>query len=116
VGTKQAGATTIQPTNSYAATSGNVDWFIFLTSAVLILAVCVPLVLYPEGGKAALDAGFEYVTQELGVLYVVSASAALLVLLVLAFGRHGDTRLGPPDSQPEFSPLSWAAMASFIPI
>ena len=97
-------------TGSYAATSGNVDWFIFITSALLILGVCVPLAMYPEGGKAVLDAGFNYVTQELGVIYVVLAGAALVVLLVLAFGRHGETRLGPPDSKPEFSTFSWAAM------
>ena len=96
-----------QPTHSRGE---NVDWFIFITSAVLILMVCVPLVLYPESGKAALDAGFEYVTQELGVIYVVFASCALIALLVLAFGRHGDTILGPPDSTPDFSTFSWGAM------
>lgn len=92
------------------AESGNVDWFIFVTSAVLILAVCVPLFLYPDSGKALLDAGFEYVTQDLGVVYVLFAATALVVLLVLAFGRHGDVRLGPPDSRPEYSTFSWAAM------
>jgi len=92
------------------AEPANVDWFIFITSAVLILGVCIPLVLFPDSGKAVLDAGFEYVTQDLGVFYIVFASAALVVLLVLAFGRHGSTRLGPPDSRPEFSTFSWAAM------
>ena len=88
----------------------NVDWFIFITSAVLILAVCIPLVLFPAGGKALLDTGFEYVTQDLGVIYIVFASVALVILLVLAFGRHGNTKLGPPDSTPDFSTFSWAAM------
>ena len=97
-------------TNHAGSAASNVDWFIFITSAVLILAVCVPLFFYPERGKAVLDAGFEYVTQDLGVIYVVCASAALIVLLVLAFGRHGNTRLGPPDSRPEYSTFSWAAM------
>jgi len=92
------------------AQSANIDWFIFITSAVLILTVCVPLFLYPDEGKSLLSSGFDYVTQELGVLYILFASAALIVLLVLAFGRHGHTRLGPPDSRPEFSDFSWGAM------
>lgn len=99
-----------QEAESKASDTANVDWFIFITSAVLILAVCIPLILFPEGGKAVLDAGFEYVTQDLGVIYILFASAALIVLLVLAFGRHGSTKLGPPDSVPEFSTFSWAAM------
>lgn len=90
--------------------SANIDWFIFITSAALILAVCVPLMLFPDAGKAVLDSGFEYVTQDLGVIYILFASAALVVLLVLAFGRHGDTRLGPPDSRPDYGNFSWGAM------
>ncbi len=97
-------------TEQNSGAGSNVDWFIFLTSAVLILAVCVPLFLYPESGRAVLDHGFDYVTQELGVLYVVFASTALVTLLVLAFGRHGNTRLGPPGSRPQYSTFSWAAM------
>jgi len=90
--------------------SVNIDWFVFVASVVLILAVCVPLVLYPDAGKAALDAGFQYVTQDLGVVYITVASAALVVLLVLAFGRYGDVKLGPPDSTPAYSTFSWTAM------
>ncbi len=70
----------------------------------------MPLVLYPDAGKEILGRGFDYVTQDLGVAYVVFAAAALIILLVLAFGRHGQIRLGPPDSQPDYSTFSWAAM------
>lgn len=98
------------PTRAQNDAGQNIDWFIFITSAALILAVCVPLVLYPEAGKELLGQGFEYVTQDLGIAYILFASAALILLLVLAFGRHGQTRLGPPDSKPEFSTFSWAAM------
>ena len=57
-----------------------------------------------------LAAGFTYVTQDLGALYILFASTALIVLLVLAFGRHGQTVLGPEGSKPAYSTFSWAAM------
>ncbi|MEM7220938.1 MAG: BCCT family transporter [Pseudomonadota bacterium] len=90
--------------------NADVDWFIFTTSAVIILGVCVPLAMFPDSGKAFLDAGFRYVTQDLGVLYVLGASFALGVLLWLALGRYGAVRLGPADSRPDFSTPSWIAM------
>lgn len=98
------------PRTTTPDTGHNIDWFIFITSAVTILAVCVPLVLYPEQGKEVLGKGFDFVTQDLGVIYVLFAAAALIVLLVLAFGRHGQTKLGPADSTPEYSTFSWTAM------
>ncbi len=77
---------------------------------MLVLVSCALLALYPESGKAVLSAGFNYVTQELGVLYVLFAAASVVVLLVLAFGRYGQRKLGPADSTPDYSTFSWAAM------
>ena len=29
----------------------NIDWFIFISTAVIIIGVCVPLILFPEEGN-----------------------------------------------------------------
>ena len=79
-------------------------------SVGVILAVCAPLVLYPEEGKAALNSAFEFVTQRIGVVYVLAAAASVIALAMLAFGRHGRVVLGPAGSTPDFSTFSWCAM------
>lgn len=90
--------------------NSNTDWFIFSMSVGAILGVCTPLILYPEAGKEALDTGFNFVTQRIGIAYVLAAAGSVILLAVLAFGRHGSVVLGPPDSKPSFSTFSWCAM------
>jgi len=88
----------------------NIDWFIFIATALIVTGVCIPLILFPEAGARSVGAAFDFVTENFGILYIWSASAALLFLLWLALGRHGRVRLGPAGCRPEFSTFSWAAM------
>jgi BCCT family betaine/carnitine transporter len=88
----------------------NIDWFIFISTAVIILGICVPLVVFPEAGSRSVSAAFEFVTQKFGVFYIWSASAAFAFLLWLALGRHGKVLLGPEGCHPDYSTFSWAAM------
>ena len=88
----------------------NIDWFIFICTAVVIVGVCAPLILFPEKGAQSVSAAFDFVTTNFGVFYIWSASAAVLFLLWLALGRHGRIRLGPEGCQPDFSTFSCAAM------
>ncbi len=87
----------------------NIDWFVFVASAVIIFAVCIPLGLYPEAGAELLSAAFVYVTERLGVLYILFSIFSLVFLLYLAFSRFGAVVLGA-EAQPDFSDFSWAAM------
>ncbi|MFT7652356.1 MAG: BCCT family betaine/carnitine transporter [Limisphaerales bacterium] len=93
-----------------AANDGaNIDWFIFFASAFVVVAACVPLALYPEQGAVVLNDAFTYVTQELGVIYILFSIMAISLLLYLAFSRFGDVVLGG-NGVPDFSTFSWAAM------
>ncbi len=74
----------IKPSES----SRNIDWFIFSCTAVGIVGVCVPLILFPEAGAQSVSAAFDFITSNFGVFYVWSASATVLFLLWLALGRH----------------------------
>ncbi len=91
-----------------SSTRQDVDWFVFLTSAVTIFSICIPLGLYPERGAELLNEGFEFVTGRLGVVYILFSIFAVGFLLYLAFSRFGSVRLG--GDTPEFSDFSWAAM------
>jgi len=91
-------------------TKHNIDWFIFVSTAIIVVGVCVPLIVFPESGALSVRKAFDFVTGRFGVFYVWSACAAVAFLLWLALGRYGRVRLGPDDSRPEFSTFSWAAM------
>ena len=96
-----------QPQDSDSAS--NIDWFIFIASAVTVFAVCIPLGLYPETGAVVLNSAFTYITQNLGVGYILFSIVALGLLLYLAFSRFGRIILGG-NGQPDFTTFSWAAM------
>ena len=88
----------------------NVDWFIFAGTVVVLVAVCLPLTLYPEAGLEAVRSTFEFVATHFGFAYIWSAIAGLAFLLWLALGRYGRVRLGPDGCKPEYSTFSWGSM------
>lgn len=87
-----------------------IDWPIFGASAVLLLSLVVPLMVYPNEGREVLSIAFDYLTHNFGVVYIISGIAALIYLLVLAFGRHGNIVFARENTEPQFSTLSWSAM------
>ncbi len=90
-------------------TSANIDWFVFVAGTVGILAVCLPLIVFPEAGRVALAAAFHAVTHSLGSVYLLSGLAVLFLLLYLAFGRFGKVVLGS-EPKPDHSTFSWTSM------
>jgi len=89
-----------------AALDGRVFW----SSVLVILAVMLPLTLFPEAGAAAVQKVFAFATGQFGWLYLLSGVSILGFMLWLAFGRYGHVRLGRQDDLPEFSYFSWVAM------
>ena len=86
------------------------DGRIFGFSLGILLAVVLPLMIWPEAGGELLDAAYDFITVRLGVVYLWSGVAVLVFVLWLALGRHGDVRLGPPDGKPRFGLFSWISM------
>lgn len=96
--------------NEQGVLGSNIDWLVFITSLVCIIGVCIPLALYPDVGKSTLNAGFEFVTRQLGIVYILVSVGALGLLLYLALGRYGHVLFGRPGDLPDYSGFSWAAM------
>lgn len=86
------------------------DWPGFTAAVTVILAACVPLVLYPEAGSELLAGIYSEIAAHFGFLYLVSGVAVLVFLLWLALGPYGRVRLAAGDEEPEFSTASWTAM------
>jgi BCCT family betaine/carnitine transporter len=89
--------------------AANIDWFIFIATAVLLFAVCIPLGLYPQAGALVMNDAFVWVTQNLGIGYILFSMVAICLLLYLAFSRFGHVVLGGSGA-PDFGTFSWAAM------
>ena len=87
-----------------------VDWPGFIASIAVILAVCIPLLLFPESGGKFLVNLYGSVTSHFGFLYMLAGMAVLVFLFWLALGPYGKVRLAAGDEEPDFSTLSWVAM------
>lgn len=82
----------------------------FFGALGLLLAVTVPLIVFPEQGAAWVELARSFLTQNLGFLYLALGAGAGVFMLFIAFSDIGRISLGHPDEKPEFSTLSWAAM------
>jgi glycine betaine transporter len=66
--------------------------------------------LAPNSMTSAAAGAVDFVLSSVGWMYLLLASGFVVLSAWLAFGRYGHLRLGPDDSQPEFSTPSWIAM------
>lgn len=87
-----------------------IDPVIFTTAVILVVAVCIPLVMFPEAGADVVNTIFKFLTSQLGVLYLWAGIAVLGFLFWLAFSRHGGIVLGFEGEKPQFSLYSWVSM------
>ncbi|WP_444922160.1 BCCT family transporter [Microbulbifer sp. CnH-101-G] len=82
----------------------------FFGALSLLLMVTLPLIIYPKlGTKWVLNAK-NFVTDDLGVFYLLLGVGALLFMTYIIFSDIGQIKLGKPEEEPEFSTLSWASM------
>ena len=83
---------------------------VFLISAGLIAAFVLFGALFAETAGRLFDTLQSAIIVDFGWLYVVAVAGFLVFVLFLMFSRYGDVKLGPDDSEPEYSYLSWFAM------
>ena len=83
---------------------------VFAVSAVLILAFAAAAALFPRRVGSAFDALQAGIVRDFGWFYIVAVAFFLIFVIFLMMSRYGDVKLGPDDSEPEYSYLSWFAM------
>ena len=82
----------------------------FFGSLILLLAVTLPLVFFPEQGAYWVDASRGWLTESLGSLYLMLGAGAFGFMIFIIFSDIGQIKLGEPEEEPEFATQSWAAM------
>jgi len=90
--------------------NNQIDRVLFGASISLVVIVCVPMILAPEQAAVSVTALYNWIANEVGLLYQWATIGSTLVLVWLAFGRHGACRLGGDDARPDFSTISWMGM------
>tara|TARA_R110002110_G_scaffold205066_7_gene417142 strand:+ start:283859 stop:285322 length:1464 start_codon:yes stop_codon:yes gene_type:complete len=75
-----------------------------------VVILVVPMWLVPQHMGEIISQAYDRITHNLGFVYQWYGVAVLVFLLYLALSRFGKVRLGPHDSRPDFSTLSWVAM------
>lgn len=76
----------------------------------VLLAVVIPLALFPQEGATWVAKAKTFMTDELGFLYLSLGVLAVIFVTYVSFSDIGNIKLGRPEEEMEFSTGSWAAM------
>ena len=83
---------------------------VFFGSAILILGFVIWGVSAPELASGIFGVVQNWIVSTFGWFYIFCVAAFLAFVSFLAFTTHGQVKLGPDGSVPEFSYWSWIAM------
>ncbi|EGU58589.1 choline/carnitine/betaine transporter [Vibrio nigripulchritudo ATCC 27043] len=87
-----------------------IDGAILWPSVTIILALVLPLSIFPEQSRGVVNQIFSWITGEFGWAYLLTGVSSFVFMLWVAFGPLGKIKLGAPDEVPEFRKLPWIAM------
>ena len=90
--------------------NSTVDRILFCSSVLLIGVVCLSVVVVPDQAAEVVGTAYQWIAIRFGLAYQWMTIGAVIVLVVLAFGRHGRLRLGGESSRPTYSTWSWMGM------
>ena len=83
---------------------------VFFTSAGLILLFSLMTIFYSDLMAGWILNAVNWVSATFGWYYMLAATLYVAFVLYMACSRFSSIKLGPEQSKPEFSLLSWAAM------
>ena len=87
-----------------------IDKFTFYGVILILLAVTIPLILFPTQGAEWVAIAKAFVTEKLGVAYLTFGVLALVFVVYIASSDIGNIKLGKSEDDIEFKTGSWAAM------
>lgn len=83
---------------------------VFFTSAGLIIAFSLFTIFFTDATSIWIKNTLNWVSKTFGWYYLLAATLYIVFVVFVAASRFGSIKLGPEQSKPEFSLLSWAAM------
>src|SRR3712207_1440073 len=83
---------------------------VYYISLIVTFVIALWAIVSEKGFSAAANKLLKFLTTNFGWAYLLSLFIFLLFALWLAFSKFGNIKLGPDDSVPEYSTISWFAM------
>jgi len=83
---------------------------VVVPSLIVLGALLVLCGAFPQLADRVFSGAQAWVISHFDWFYTIVVSLFPVFLVMLAFSRYGDIRLGPDDAKPEFSFISWSAM------
>ncbi|STZ50817.1 BCCT family transporter [Neisseria dentiae] len=99
-----------QPHGTTDSPDTRIDKFTFFGVLLILFAITVPLVVFPQQGADWVALTKSFVTGKLGVGYLAFGVLAFIFVVYISFSDIGNIKLGKPEDDVEFKTGSWAAM------
>jgi choline/carnitine/betaine transport len=99
-----------QPVEEATPERPGVDWIVFGVTAVIAIAFLAWGFISTSSLGDASGKALTWVMDDMGWLFVTTASAFVVFVIWLAASRFGNIPLGRDDEEPEFRTVSWIAM------
>ncbi|WP_460759447.1 BCCT family transporter [Nocardiopsis oceani] len=83
---------------------------IFFISAALTVVFVVCAIAFTETMDRVFGTASEWILSNLGWVYILGVTSFLIFLIWICLSRFGHIRLGPPESKPDYSNVTWFCM------
>ncbi len=83
---------------------------VFWPALVVIVAVTLTAIIWPEGSAATFSAIQGWIVADLSWFYMLVVGAFIVFAVVIALSKYGAIKLGRDEDEPEFGLMSWFAM------
>ncbi|WP_301546964.1 BCCT family transporter [Gordonia sp. X0973] len=98
------------PVGDDAEPAPRIDRAILGATAAVVAAFVVWGIAAPHSMRVATSSAMTWVTDNMGWLYLTSASGFVIFVVVIACTRYGRIPLGRDGEKPEYRTVSWIAM------
>ncbi len=99
-----------RPIEEAAPARPGVDWVVFGVTAAIAVAFLIWGFVDTDSLGGASGEALTWVMEDVGWLFVTTASAFVVFVIWLAASKYGNIPLGRDDEEPEFRTVSWIAM------
>ncbi|PID80382.1 MAG: choline transporter [Clostridiales bacterium] len=83
---------------------------VFMLSLVVVSVIVLWGLVAPAGFEQASNGAFSFLTNNFDWFYLGTMSLFVIFSIWIAFSKYGKIKLGPDDSKPEYSTISWFSM------
>lgn len=92
------------------ADRSRIDWMITTVPFILIMALAIPMFIFPEQSNVIISHIRFFLGDTLGSYYLVLGLGILIISLFMSFSEYGRIVLGEPDEKPKYSFFTWGSM------